>query len=225
MMRLNIKHITFLFTFLVYCTLLFSFRYRQAKTIITSRDLIDRVFDAISNVKTMRYKLHCNERIKGRMRYFESKVKLQTSPRKLYLSLKGPEVLWIQDANNGDALVNPSSFPYMNLNLDPYGSLMRKDQHHTIYEMGFQYLGDILKDATKKAGDKFDKYFTVVGEDVYNGRPCYKLSILFPEFAWNSYTVKKGEDLTSIARKLKVTEREFYEVEDPQDRKAPNVKF
>ncbi|MGZ6416718.1 MAG: DUF1571 domain-containing protein, partial [Bacteroidia bacterium] len=145
-MRLKIRHIVLFFSVAAFCLLLLSFRFKQPRVVFNNRELIDKIFTAVDNVKTMRYYLHCNERIKGRMQYFESKVKLQISPRKLYLSLKGPEVLWIQGANNGDALVNPAAFPYMNLNLDPYGSLMRKDQHHTIHEMGFQYLADILRD-------------------------------------------------------------------------------
>ena len=35
---------------------------------------------------------------------------------------------------------------------------------------------------------------------------CYKLAISFPEFAWGPYTIKKGENLNTIARKLKVSE-------------------
>lgn len=182
-----------------------SFNYKRKD--LEDRELIEKIFTSIENVKTLRYNLQCNERIKGRMQHTESKVKLQVSPRKLYLSLKGPEVLWIQGANNGDALVNPGSFPYINLNLDPYGSLMRKDQHHTIHEMGFRYLADILRDGMRRAGDKLDKYFTVLDdEEKYNGRPCYKLHISFPDYAWGPYTVKKGENLTTIARKLRVSE-------------------
>jgi hypothetical protein len=182
-----------------------SFNYKRKD--MEDRELIEKIFTSIENVKTLRYNLQCNERIKGRMQHTESKVKLQVSPRKLYLSLKGPEVLWIQGANNGDALVNPGSFPYINLNLDPYGSLMRKDQHHTIHEMGFRYLADILRDGMRRAGDKLDKYFTVLDdEEKYNGRPCYKLHISFPDYAWGPYTVKKGENLTTIARKLRVSE-------------------
>ena len=115
-------------------------------------------------------------------------------------------MLWIQGSNNGEALVNPSSFPYMNLNLDPYGSLMRKDQHHTIHEMGFNYLADILKDGMKKAGDKVDKYFKILGEEIYEDRPCYKLSVAYPDFAWIPYTVKKGENIVSISRRLRISE-------------------
>lgn len=173
---------------------------------LNNRDLIDKIFTAVENVKTLRYNLQCNERIKGKMQHTESKVKLQVSPRKLYLYIKGIEVLWVQGQNNGNALVNPNSFPYINLNLDPYGSLMRADQHHTIHEMGYQYLYDILKDGYKKAGDNLNKYFTVMPDEKHNGRDCYKLAIAFPDFAWVPYTVKKGENLTTIARKLRVSE-------------------
>ena len=85
---------------------------------LNNRDLIDKIFAAVENVKTLRYNLECNERIKGKMQHTESKVKLQISPRKLYLYIKGIEVLWVQGQNNGNALVNPNSFPYINLNLE-----------------------------------------------------------------------------------------------------------
>jgi outer membrane lipoprotein-sorting protein len=173
---------------------------------LNNRELIDKIFAAVDNVKTVRYNLQCNERIKGKMQHTESKVKLQVSPRKLYLYIKGIEVLWVQGQNNGNALVNPNSFPYINLNLDPYGSLMRADQHHTIHEMGYQYLYDILKDGYRKAGDNLNKYFTVMPDEKHNGRDCYKLAITFPDFAWIPYTVKKGENLTTISRKLRVSE-------------------
>ena len=204
-MRLKAHHITFVILLAISISLL-SFRFKKTENAGNNRELIQSIFDAVDNIKTMRFNLQCNERIKGRMTHYESVVKLQISPRKLYLSLRGPEVLWIQGQNSGDALVNPGAFPYMNLNLDPYGSLMRKDQHHTIHEMGFQYLADILKDGMKRAGDKLDKYFVVVGEEKLNGRNCYKLAISFPDFAWGPYTVKKGENLTALARKLKVSE-------------------
>lgn len=205
-MKMRTRHIFLLLTLFAFSTLLISFNNKKNENISNNRELIEKIFAAVDNVKTMRFNMLCNERIKGRMTHYESIVKLQISPRKLYLSLKGPEVLWVQGQNNGDALVNPGAFPYMNLNLDPYGSLMRKDQHHTIHEMGFQYLADILKDGMKRAGDKLDKYFVIVGDEKLNGRNCYKLAISFPEFAWGPYTVKKGENLTTLARKLKVSE-------------------
>lgn len=183
-----------------------SFQRQQKNSLLTNRELLDKVFLSISNINTLRYNLQVNERIKGRMHHAESKVKLQISPRKLYLSLKGPEVLWVQGTNGGDALVNPGAFPFINLNLDPNGTVMRKDQHHTIHEMGFQYLIEILKERAKELGDKLDKYMVITGEENYNGRQCYKIAISFPEFAWKPYIVKKNENITTIARKLRVSE-------------------
>ena len=206
-MNFKLYRIVSLFAIIAIGGALLSFNIiKKSESSDENRALIEKIFASVDNVKTLRYSLQCNERIKGRMQHTESRVKLQTSPRKLYLYIKGIEVLWIQGTNNGEALVNPSSFPYINLNLDPYGSLMRKDQHHTIHEMGFHYLADILKDGMRKAGNNLDKYFKILGEETYDGRPCYKLSISYPDFAWGPYTVKKGENLITIARKLRVSE-------------------
>jgi outer membrane lipoprotein-sorting protein len=187
------------------CSLSTSFKIDNSP-VSDNEAFINKIFESIDKLKTLRYELKCKERIKGKMQHTESKVKLQISPRKLYISVNGPEVLWIEGQNHGDAYVNPGAFPYINLNLDPYGVLMRKDQHHTIHEMGFQYLADILKHGKKRVGDKVDKYFKVASDEKFNGRPCYKLTIAFPDFAWGSYVVKKGENLTTIARKLRLSE-------------------
>jgi len=186
--------------------ILASFSYKQSNAEIGSVEMLNTILKSISNAKTLRYDLQRNERVKGKMVYTESKVKLQVSPRKLYISVNGQEVLWVQGANNGNALVNPGTFPYINLNLDPMGSLMRKGQHHTIHELGMEYLADILKDGMKRYGDQLNKHFVVLGEEKYMGRSCYKLSAAFPDFAWAPYTVKKGETIISIASRLHVSE-------------------
>lgn len=61
---------------------------------------------AIDGIQTLRYNLKFSERIKGHSKNSESSIKLQRSPRKLYMHLKGPELLWIEGANGGNALVN-----------------------------------------------------------------------------------------------------------------------
>lgn len=188
------------------CVFLISFHPSLTKSSHNNHEILKNIFASVANVKTLRYHLQCNERIKGKMQHTESHVKLQINPRKLYLSLKGPEVLWVQGENKGEALVNPGTFPFVNLNLDPFGVIMRKDQHHTIHEMGIHYLADIIKDGVIKAGNNFDKHFVILGEEAYNGRPCYRLSIAFPDFSWGPYTVKKGETITSISRRLHVSE-------------------
>ena len=225
-MKTTTHHIVLLIIVSLVAFFLFSFTNKNKQVEkLTNHELINKIFEAIDNVKTLRYNLQCNERIKGKMIHTESKVKLQVSPRKLYLYIKGIEVLWIQNWNNGFALVNPNAFPYIDLALDTYGSIMRKDQHHTIHEMGFHYMSEIVKDGMKKVGgeSKIDKYFSVFGEENFEGRPCYKIALTYPDFAWVPYTVKKGDNITFIARHLHVSEYMVLE-RNPQCSNYTDVK-
>ena len=206
-MKFITRHTLLLFAFVCISGIFVSFiSFKNSGNIEDNRELIDKIFQSVKDLKTLRYSLQCNERIKGNMFHSESKVKLQTSPRKLYLNIKGIEVLWIQGTNNGEALINPNSFPYIDLNLDPYGAIMRKDQHHTVHEMGFLYLQDILEYDLKKVEGSVDKYFKILGDEMYENRPCYKLSVTYPSFAFMPYTVKKGENLVTISRRLRISE-------------------
>jgi len=184
---------------------------KNSVSVIDSKLLVDKLLLAIDNIKTLRYDLKYDERMNGVLKHTDSKVKLQISPRKIFVNNGGAEILWLQGQNNGNALVNPGTFPYVNLNLDPKGSIMRKAGHHTLNESGFVYLGDIIKGAMKRTGDKFNKYFVVSGEEKFSGRDCYKLAIIYPEFAWEEYTVKKGETLVTIARKYSLSEHMILE--------------
>jgi len=176
------------------------------KTEKNAKDIISKMVKSINEVQGLKYNLKITERGKKGYNYYSSSVKLNRKPRMLYLYIKGIEVLWVQGANKGKALVDPNSFPYINLNLDPMGSLMRQDQHHTINEMGFDYFGAIIDFSVKKLGDKFDDYFTYEGEERVNNRPCYKVIINNKDFGYTNYTVGAGESITSIARKFYVSE-------------------
>lgn len=170
------------------------------------KEIITKCIKSIKEVKGLKYHLKITERGKKGFNYYESAVKFNRNPRLIYLYIKGIEVLWLQGKNNGKALVKPNSFPYVNLNLDPMGNLMRQDQHHTLNEMGYDYFGSIIEYCMIKMGDKFDDAFTYAGEERMNGRPCYKVTIDNKDFAYVDYTVGDNESITSIARKLYVSE-------------------
>jgi len=173
---------------------------------ITCKELIFKMAKSIDDVQSLKYNLKITERGKKGYNSYESSVKLNRKPRKIYLYIKGIELLWIDGWNNNKAYVKPNSFPYVNLSLDPSGSLMRQDQHHTINEMGFDYFGSIIERTALKLGDKFDQYFKLEGEERYNNRPCYKVTITNKDFGYTTYTVGNNESITSIARKLNVSE-------------------
>lgn len=199
---------------------------------VNAHDLVNKVLEAVQASKTLKYDLKVSERIEGRMVNTGSSIKLQKSPRKLYLYLKGPELLWVEGKYNGNALVNPDGFPFYNLSLDPYGSVLRKNQHHTIHEVGFDYFADIIRNFSQKAGENFEKHFFYTGEEKWNNRNCYKLLITYPEFGFYSYTVKKDENIVLIAKRLKVSEymilennpqvHDYYAVKEGDKIKIPN---
>jgi hypothetical protein len=171
-----------------------------------AREVINKLLGSIEKIQTLKWNLKVIERIKGKEKHYGSSVKLKTHPRKIYINIRGTEVLWAEGFNNGKALIHPNSFPYFNMNLDPMGSLMRDGQHHSIHEMGFSYMGQIIKSFIQKAGDKFGESFVYLGEEEHNHLKCYKIKMNYADFKYVDYVVKKGENMITIARKLKLSE-------------------
>jgi outer membrane lipoprotein-sorting protein len=184
----------------------------QVKENLDAKAVAAKMVKSIKEVDGLKYNLKITERGRKGYNHYESAVKLNRKPRMLYIYIKGIEVLWTVGTNNGKALVKPNSFPYINLNLDPMGTLMRQDQHHTINEMGFDYFGGIIEYCANKLGDKVEQYFSLEGEERWNNRPCYKLVINNKDFAYTNYTVGENESITSIARKLFVSEYMIVEL-------------
>ncbi|MDP2385200.1 MAG: DUF1571 domain-containing protein [Bacteroidota bacterium] len=219
--------------YLIVCLLLCFEGFQSFKTtatvspVLSCKEIVMKMIKAINDVDRLKYSLKITERTNGKFNHFSSSVKLNKVPRKLYLTTNGIEVLWIQGTNKGQALVKPNSFPYVNLNLDPMGSLMREGQHHTINEMGFDYFGNIIVYNVLKAGAEFDKFFKLETEETLNGRACYKFTIDNPDFKFVDYTVAKGESVVTIARKLHVAEQMILEnnkkIDDYKDVKAGQV--
>ena len=193
-------------SFILFFSLLLIISSFETSSVLTCKEIVEKMIKKISEVERLKYSLKIVERTNGKFNNFGSSVKLNRKPRKLYLTTNGIEVLWTEGTNKGKALVNPNSFPFINLNLDPMGSLMRSDQHHTINEMGFDYFGNIIAYNARQAGASFEKYFKYEGDEVLNGRSCHKITINNPDFKFISYTVKKGENLVKIARNYRVAE-------------------
>lgn len=171
------------------------------------RQLIASMIETIGHVKTASYTLNAAERVKGKILRASSNIKLHLSPRQLYFKNNaGVEVLYNELEDKEEALVNPNAFPYINLKLDPYRSIMRNNQHHTIFELGFHQIGGILSNAVKQSELNFDKWFTYMGIIKFNNKDCYKIYFEYPDFKYVKYTVRKKETVRSIAQKLGIGE-------------------
>lgn len=203
----------------------------------SSKEIIHQMLAATDKVQTLKFKLKKAERVDGKMMTGEQDVKYQQSPRKTYAYLhhpsKGTEVLWIKNANHGKVLVKPTSFPYISVSLSPFGSILRKNNHHTVHEVGFDYVAGIIRSIAGKAGSQFDDYFLYQGEVMFDNRPCYKILVDYQPYAYVTYTIQAKENLPAIASKLYVSDYmirqlnpeidDYDDVEAGQQIKVPNA--
>lgn len=202
------------------------------------RQIISNMSASAEQIKTLKFKLKKIERVDDEYKEGEQNVKFNRSPKKIYTKIiapnKGVEVLWLEGMNNKKAYVNPNAFPYITLSLDPYGGAMRNNNHHTVHEVGFDYINSIVSYIAKNSASEFDKYFKYLGDTLFDNKSCYKILIDYTPFKYTDYTVKKGENLVTIAYKLFVSDYmiltlnedkvdDYYDVEAEQVIKVPNA--
>ncbi|NNM95656.1 MAG: DUF1571 domain-containing protein [Bacteroidia bacterium] len=174
-----------------------------------ARAIINKVMEKLGGINTACYQLTYCEKVfeTGKMRRGSSDIKYRKTTQRVYMKTEnGTELLWGPDLNDGDVLVHPSSFPFFNLSLNPDGYWMRKDQHHGVQDIGFQYLSVVLNAAIKRAGDRFSDYFTYAGDTTLCGTNCLKIKVAAPRFGYIKYKVGKGENIITIARNLALNE-------------------
>jgi hypothetical protein len=167
--------------------------------------ILHQMYDSIRNVKTLRISITAIERLGTTYASAASEVKLQMNPRRLYFNNKAKklEILYNHNSNNNKALVKPNHIP--NLNLDPNGNMMRKNQHYTIHELGFDFIGRSIALTLSKDKEGL-KNFVYKGKSKKLNYNCYLLQYENPAYAYVEYTVGTKETASSIAAKLIVND-------------------
>lgn len=165
------------------------------------------ITDMMDSVKKITY-LRCNmkslERIETGYSVAYTSVKLQTSPRKSYLQNreKKLEVLYNSETSKNKCVVKPHVFPYFTMNLDPTGNLMRKNQHFTIFELGFDFTVKTIAIALSKEKEQIAKHLILAGKVEKNKMNCYLFVYENNNFTYNDYIVQEKETVSSIANKF-----------------------
>jgi len=170
----------------------------------TALDILQSMVQKADQVKTIEYEAIMNERIGKKMVVKKSFFKINNSPLDIYVkqSFIGIKLdaLYCQGINNNQLLIATVGFPWIRANLDPKGKRVRANHHHTIFEAGFTFFVNITNEIINK--HKNDIELSIVSDnEIRDGRNCYKILIDAKTFKYVPYTVEKGEDLTTIAKR------------------------
>ena len=170
--------------------------------------LITDMLDSAKNVSSLRYNMKSVERIGKGYLTASTSVKLQTHPRKSYLKnhTSKIEVLYNEGTLNNKSFVKPHVFPYVTLALDPLGNIMRKNQHFTILDIGFDFTARTIAVALNKEKEHIRQHLNYIGKVEKNKLACHLLIYENQEFSYTDYTVLHKETVSSIAGKLTVND-------------------
>jgi len=159
------------------------------------------------------------ERIGDTYQKKKADFKIKYDPLSIYLKQEYPnpglEVLYVKGENNGDAWINPNGFPWITMSMDPLGSTMRKGQHHSIFKSGFEFFLTVLQHLYDKYQSEAATMIEFDGTVKYGDVLCYKITVNNPNFNYVDYTVRPGENLETLSRKLFVCDYMIYDL-NPQ---------
>ena len=172
---------------------------------------IDQMTNACEKLKGASFILATTERIKdGSLEKGEMLVKLQHVPLRMYLHIYNPnagvEILFRKDDWGDNVYVNPNGFPYMNVKLDMNSPKVRKNSHHAVGDIGFDYLMTMIRHYRSGFGDKIYNYLTITDTVTFEKHSCMKMEFDYPEFGYSDYVVKENESIVDIAKKKFVHE-------------------
>jgi len=185
-------------------SLTFTIQHLQAQSSIL---YFENMVESISAINTLEYELHSKELIDGEIFYMHSRVKLQKEPFYFYNYIimpdMGVEILFTHKSKF--ALINTNGFPFINLKLDPYGRLIRRDKHHTLFDAGFDSFKGIVLSVLELLKKSPERYIIDLGVKYINNTKCQVLEVVNPDFSFSEYIVQKGEDVESIAKKFNLS--------------------
>lgn len=185
-------------------------------------EILDKMDSAITQHKTLEFTFYKEERCGDKSEYSISEVKVKCDTNYcVYMKSNTPrdgmEILYREGLNEGNVLINPNSFPFFNMNLDPFGTLIRTDQHHIIEDLGFRSIQKIFRNFRETHSDSLKEYIVRHNDYIWEGIPVYKIRIEYTPFGFYDYTIKQGQTIDSVANELFVNAYMILEENDEVD--------
>jgi hypothetical protein len=171
-------------------------------------EIVRQMISAVSTVQSVQYTLESRERIDNKLNHEVFNFKLIVNPCHLYgiqtYPPKGVEILYLTGKNEGRVKINPASFPWFPINLDPENPLMLNKRHHSVNESGFDYLASAVEYFIQKSEDQSELVVENHGIVKIKGMDCYDYTIADPAYRLLEYRVSGHETTLSIAAKLRI---------------------
>ncbi|MCF6352546.1 MAG: DUF1571 domain-containing protein [Cyclobacteriaceae bacterium] len=183
----------------------------------TAMEIIVMMYKDAAKIDGFIAEIKKEERVEDEYVIQLSKVKLQRKPYMVYVKQLAPKegVEVLVQASKPKAVINLNSFPWINLYLDPYGTLMRRNQHHVVYDSGFDLMISILK---YELSSKLSKERLQRKENlIWQGKEMYHLELKNDDYAIIPYQVKPTETIDSIANKLHINAYAILELNEDVD--------
>lgn len=205
---------------------------------LSTKEIVEKMLVSHLNYQSFQYLQKGWEKMSDGLMYSEVKTKIWAKPFKFYCyniaPAKGLEVLYNSVTNPQEAVVKPTGFPWVNVNLDPNGSTMRNGQHHSVFDAGFAYAIGVLKNGYERSKVLgFEKVFTQLKDTLWDTHWCYVIQITSVDYKHIEYTVQENENLVDIAKKKFINEYnilllnpsidDYEDVEAGQKIKIPNA--
>lgn len=190
---------------------------------------LQQMMSACENLKSASFILSTTEKNKsGVMEKGEMLVKLSHVPLKIYLHVYFPgahaEILYRKGMLNDELYISPNAFPYVNLTLSPNNLTVRKNGHHTVCDIGFDYVCNMIRHYQPLMGEKLYDHYQLGDTVEWDHHRCVKMEFDYPDFGYVKQVAQKGEDAVGIAARNFVNEYMIVcanpEVDDIHDVKA-----
>jgi len=183
-----------------------------------AKAVILQMIDSAKALQGFKSVIRKTERIEGELVLQVSEVKVSSSPYEIYVRQLSPksgiEILCANGCQK--ALINMNGFPWINLTLDPYGMRMRRHQHHTVHDSGFDLLAAILALNLEEFNQQ-EQSLTRRDDVYWLGEDAIKIEMVNNSYHTKHYKVSGNENIADIAKKFNVNEYAILELNSECD--------
>ena len=180
---------------------------------VDAKAVILHMIDSAKSLKGFKSIIRKTERIEGQLVLQVSEVKVSSNPYEVYVRQMSPksgvEILCADGCKK--ALINMNGFPWINLTLDPYGMTMRKHQHHTVHDSGFDLLASILERNLQEF-NPYEQTLKRKEDVVWLGENTIQIEMINKAYKTKRYQVNGHENIAEIAKKFNVNEYAILEL-------------